>query len=208
MFLNIVFSKIVLKVVRWCAPNSQGFSNLFTLLKEDLEETLKYYPDAKRILNAKARRLMKENEARSAKERVAHNNNGRSNPPPLPPEDEGVLFRPRALAERKDPGLLEAVLKVMPADSMTQVYLRRGSSRAGSLTSRRAATSSSLDNPAASAALPRLSRGSQASLGTLSSARQPRALSSPHTREGSQSKELNYTVKKGYRFSSPQPGCH
>ncbi len=130
---------------------------------------------------------MKENEARSAKERVANNNNinnGRVDPPPAP-DDEGVLFRPRALAERKDPGLLEAVLKVMPADSMTQVYLRRGS-RAGSLTSRRAA-SSSLDNPAAGAALPRLSRGCQASLGTLSSARQPRSLSSPHTREGSQS---------------------
>jgi hypothetical protein len=131
---------------------------------------------------------MKENEARSAKERVANNNNnnnGGADPLPLPPDDEGVLFRPRALAERKDPGLLEAVLKVMPADSMTQVYLRRGS-RAGSLTSRRAATSSSLDNPAAGAALPRLSRGSQASLGTLSSARQPRSLSSPHSREGSQ----------------------
>jgi hypothetical protein len=136
---------------------------------------------------------MKENEARSAKERVAtnnNNNNGRADLPPLPPDDEGVLFRPRALAERKDPGLLEAVLKVMPADSMAQVYLRRGS-RAGSLTSRRAATSSSLDNPAAAgAALPRLSRGSQASLGTLSSVRQPRSLSSTHSREGSQSKEL------------------
>jgi hypothetical protein len=134
---------------------------------------------------------MKENEARSAKERVANNNNnsnnGRADLPPLPPEDEGVLFRPRALTERKDPGLLEAVLKVMPADSMTQVYLRRGS-RAGSLTSRRAA-SSSLDNPAAAAggpaSIPRLSRGSQASLGTLYSARQPRSLSSPHSREGS-----------------------
>jgi hypothetical protein len=135
---------------------------------------------------------MKENEARSAKERVANNNinnnNGRVDPP-RPPDDEGVLFRPRALAERKDPGLLEAVLKVMPADSMTQVYLRRGS-RAGSLTSRRAA-SISLDNPAAGAAsIPRLSRGSQASIGTLSSARQPRSLSSTHSREGSQSKEL------------------
>jgi hypothetical protein len=147
---------------------------------------------------------MKENEARSAKERVAHNNNNNSNgraDPPLPPDDEGVLFRPRALAERKDPGLLEAVLKVMPADSMTQVYLRRGS-RAGSLTSRRAA-SSSLDNPAAVAALPRLSRGSQASLGTLSSARQPRSLSSPHNREGSQTKELLHCKKRLLFFQSP-----
>ena len=47
---------------------SKGFLSLFTLSKEDLEESLKNYPDAKRILNAKARKLMKENDERSAKE--------------------------------------------------------------------------------------------------------------------------------------------
>lgn len=40
---------------------SKGFSNLFILRKDDLEEALKHFPDATRILNAKARRIMKEN---------------------------------------------------------------------------------------------------------------------------------------------------
>ena len=47
---------------------SRGFSNLFVLQKDDLETVLKDYADAKRILNARARKLMKENEERLAKE--------------------------------------------------------------------------------------------------------------------------------------------
>ena len=38
---------------------SRGFSNLFVLQKDDLETVLKDYADAKRILNARARKLMK-----------------------------------------------------------------------------------------------------------------------------------------------------
>jgi cyclic nucleotide gated channel beta 1 len=34
---------------------SRGFTNVFVLQKDDLEEVLKDYPDAKRILNARAR---------------------------------------------------------------------------------------------------------------------------------------------------------
>ena len=48
---------------------SRGFSNLFVLQKDDLETVLKDYADAKRILNARARKLMKENEERTAKEK-------------------------------------------------------------------------------------------------------------------------------------------
>ena len=35
---------------------SKGFSTLFSLRKEDLESALKYYPDAKKLLNAKAKK--------------------------------------------------------------------------------------------------------------------------------------------------------
>ena len=173
---------------------SQGFSNLFTLRKEDLEEALKYYPDAKRILNAKARRLMKENEARSAKEREANNNNNSSAPVQPPPSgvEDGVLFRARAAGERKDPVLLEAVLKVMPAHSMTQAYLRRGSRAGSSAMSQPLGGGSVLDDPAGGGGTVRgaaglverqSSRGSQPS---AASSHQPPSLSSTHshTRQG------------------------
>ena len=95
---------------------SKGFSNLFTLRKEDLEETLKYYPDAKRILNAKARKLMKENSERTAKEEG---------------KDQGeVIFGGNG--HKKDPALLNMVMKMLPSHSMTQLYLKHGS-RAGSV---------------------------------------------------------------------------
>ena len=47
---------------------SKGFANLFVLQKDDLELVLKDYPDAKQILSARARRLMKENDARYKRE--------------------------------------------------------------------------------------------------------------------------------------------
>ena len=97
---------------------SKGFSSLFTLSKEDLEESLKNYPDAKRILNAKARKLMKENDERSAKEdkaKVAHGE---------------VLFKEKS--NKRDPALLNMVMKMLPAHSMTQLYLKHGS-RVGSV---------------------------------------------------------------------------
>ena len=96
---------------------SKGFSNLFTLRKEDLEETLKHYPDAKRILNAKARKLMKENDERNAKEGQECRSRDK------------VLFRH---SPRKDPALLGAVMRVVPSNSMTSMYLKHGS-RAGSI---------------------------------------------------------------------------
>ena len=96
---------------------SQGFSNLFTLRKEDLEETLKHYPDAKRILNSKARKLMKENDERSAKEDRT---------------GQGQVMFPGGQNSRKDPALLNMVMRMLPSHSMTQLYLNHGS-RMGSI---------------------------------------------------------------------------
>ena len=74
---------------------SKGFSNLFTLRKEDLEEALKHYPDAKRILNAKARRLIKENDERNTRRRSIK------------------------MPVRKEPAILEAVMSLRRRQSIT-----------------------------------------------------------------------------------------
>ena len=93
---------------------SKGFSNLFSLRKEDLEAALKYYPEAKRILNNKAKKLIRE---KGGEEKVSK------------PEDDKILFRGKG---NKDPALLEAVMNILPRNSMTNMYLTRGS-RAASM---------------------------------------------------------------------------
>ena len=47
---------------------SKGFSNLFTLRKDDLQSALVHYPDAKKILNAKAKKLLDEKSAKHSRE--------------------------------------------------------------------------------------------------------------------------------------------
>ena len=74
---------------------SKGFSNLFILRKDDLEEALKHFPDAKRILNAKARKIMKENDER--KVRDSHQQS-----------DDEILNVRRS--EQRDPKILDTVL--------------------------------------------------------------------------------------------------
>ena len=90
---------------------SQGFSNLFSLRKEDLEAALRYYPEAKRILNNKARKLMKEKTA-AERGNVAQ-------------EPSQTLFAPRQ--PPRDPAMLEAVMEALPETSMSRLYLTRGS---------------------------------------------------------------------------------
>ena len=92
---------------------SKGFSNLFSLRKEDLEAALKYYPEAKRILNNKAKKMIRE---KGGEEKIAK------------PEKDDILFR----GKDKDPALLEAVMNILPRSSMANMYLTRGS-RAASM---------------------------------------------------------------------------
>ena len=123
---------------------SKGFSNLFVLQKDDLELVLKDYPDAKQILSARARRLMKENEARHKREfqerqRMINENEfkirkqRRSSPKDLQPVDVifplqsyfGTLHQNNQTnSKKKDPALLETVLKILPNSTATAAYLR------------------------------------------------------------------------------------
>ena len=87
---------------------SKGFSNLFILRKDDLEEALKHFPDAKRILNAKARKIMKENDERKARDSQQQS-------------DDEILNVRRS--EQRDPKILDTVMamktkkRVAPEDS-------------------------------------------------------------------------------------------
>ena len=87
---------------------SKGFSNLFTLRKYDLELALKHYPDAKRILNAKANKLMKEQAEKNKKDEE---------------ENEDVLFRSDSRKD-KDPAILGAIRNIVAAKSMTNLCLK------------------------------------------------------------------------------------
>ena len=99
---------------------SKGFSNLFILRKDDLEEALKHFPDAKRILNAKARKIMKENDER--KVRDSHQQS-----------DDEILNVRRS--EQRDPKILDTVLamktkkKELPEDSSLCVSRQVGKYR-------------------------------------------------------------------------------
>lgn len=93
---------------------SKGFSTLFSLRKEDLESALKYYPDAKKLLNAKAKKLVKEKMGVKIQDQT----------------EKETLFMP---TEKRHPALLEAVMTALPSDSLATKYLTRGSRAASSL---------------------------------------------------------------------------
>ena len=103
-----VFGEIALLGIRGMSRRtadvvSKGFSNLFILRKDDLEEALKHFPDAKRILNAKARRIMKENDERKAKDEDQQKNE----------ESFSSVFGGKTGRTRqKDPALYDTVVAV------------------------------------------------------------------------------------------------
>ena len=121
---------------------SRGFSNLFVLQKDDLEMVLKDYPDAKQILNVRARRLMKENEARCQREhqerqRQNEKNELRNLKKKLSSsrskrerslQNVDVIFplQSHSGAQKKDPAFLETVLKILPQSVAASAHLRLG----------------------------------------------------------------------------------
>ncbi|XP_069951931.1 cyclic nucleotide-gated channel beta-3 isoform X2 [Cherax quadricarinatus] len=87
---------------------SRGFSSLFVLSKADLQATIKDYPEAQEILKKKAKRLIKQNEAREKMELTA---------------DENIIIKSREAT----PKLLHTVLQVVRPDSYTASIIRRSS---------------------------------------------------------------------------------
>ncbi len=108
---------------------SVGYSNLFVLKKEDLEMVLEDYPDAKRILNARAKRLIRENEARLREERedLRRAREARERNQEM---EERVLFpvgnRMRRGRSQVNPALLEAVMEALPRESTAIRLLKEG----------------------------------------------------------------------------------
>ena len=95
---------------------SKGFSNLFLLRKDDLEDALRYYPKAKRILNLKAQKMIKEKMAKEKeKENVSRAQEA---------AEAEIFFNSR---RRPDPALLSAVMTALPPDCLVNQYLTRGS---------------------------------------------------------------------------------
>ena len=94
---------------------SKGFSNLFLLRKDDLEDALKYYPKAKRILNLKAQKMIKEKMAKEKEKEAVCREEGAA--------EAEIFFKPR---RRTDPALLSAVMTALPPDCLVNQYLTRG----------------------------------------------------------------------------------
>ncbi|KAI5704332.1 hypothetical protein M8J75_004139 [Diaphorina citri] len=114
---------------------SHGFSNLFVLNKDDLNEAIEYYPNAQEVLKKKARQLIKENAAR---ERVSQ--------PKLSTMDASSVLLDRKGEEPKQaPKLLPIVMQVVPQNSMASKLLRCGSKSLNKRPHRRVNRSASAD---------------------------------------------------------------
>ncbi|XP_037068489.1 cyclic nucleotide-gated cation channel beta-3-like [Pollicipes pollicipes] len=88
---------------------SRGFSTLFVLNKTDLQDAMKYYPDAQELLRKRAKALIKKNAAMAAE-------NGEDG------DGEEVIINRR---RPSTPKLLHAVLQVVEPSSMTASMLRQ-----------------------------------------------------------------------------------
>uniref|UniRef100_A0A8D9BSQ5 Cyclic nucleotide-gated cation channel beta-1 n=1 Tax=Cacopsylla melanoneura TaxID=428564 RepID=A0A8D9BSQ5_9HEMI len=114
---------------------SHGFSNLFVLNKDDLNEAIEYYPNAQEVLKKKARQLIKENAAREGTREAKLS----------------CMDRSEALLEKKEetvklaPRLLPIVMQVVPQNSMASKLLRCGSKSISKRPHRKVNRSSSAD---------------------------------------------------------------
>lgn len=97
---------------------SKGFSNLFVLSKQDLNEAIAQYPQAQAILKRRAHSVMRKNAARER---------NRANMSSSNQSVDVVIKNPSS--PRSPPKLLETVIKALPEESSAVKLLTQGSKR-------------------------------------------------------------------------------
>ncbi|KAI6208282.1 Tax-2 [Aphelenchoides besseyi] len=88
---------------------SKGYSTLFVLSKEDLNDVIRDYPDAQQLLKRKARKMLKKDEKKDDVD-------------PKQARQE-LKEKCRVSADIRTPKMLEAVAKILPANSKTKKQL-------------------------------------------------------------------------------------
>ncbi|KAB0801801.1 hypothetical protein PPYR_03987 [Photinus pyralis] len=89
---------------------SYGYSNLFVLSKSDLQDALRYHPDAQMLLVAKAKELMKQNEEMERKNKAT------------------IVIKNPSETE-SEPKIIKTVMQTLPANSNLNHTLTSGSKR-------------------------------------------------------------------------------
>jgi hypothetical protein len=94
---------------------SKGYSTLFVLSKEDLNDVIKDYPDAQQLLKKKARQMLQKDINKAA---------------PNPEEQKRVLTaKCRVSSDIRTPRMLEAVAKILPPESSASKELTQAIKR-------------------------------------------------------------------------------
>lgn len=106
---------------------SKGFSNLFVLLKSDLQEAIIYYPDAQSVLKKRAKSLMRKNAAREKEEAERIQKEEVVSIVSKDDDTDVVINNPQE--PMIEPRLLETVIKALPMESPAVQLLTRGSRR-------------------------------------------------------------------------------
>ena len=86
---------------------SKGYSTLFVLSKEDLNDVIKDYPDAQQLLKKKARQILRKDKGASSSEEARKN----------------LIERCRVSCDIRTPRMLAAVAKLLPPKSRTSKQL-------------------------------------------------------------------------------------
>lgn len=84
---------------------SKGYSTLFVLSKEDLNDVIKDYPDAQQLMKRKAHQLLQKDIKKNSEETDAEK------------AKESLIFKCRVSSELRTPKILEMVAQILRSES-------------------------------------------------------------------------------------------